>query len=136
MPPQTSPVLPDPPPEATAPTEHLLAQLEAISRDRPDRVLRLRGTVRALPPPAGREGGEDPAAAAAPDEPCELVIYRGFSSSTTHPTAFDPVQPVLPETTRLISAEILQAPLRPGEAEGLLAGPGPVALFLEPGAWP
>jgi len=133
MPPQTSPVLPDPPPEATAPTEQLLAQLEAISRDRPDRVLRLRGTVRALPPQAGREGGEDPAA---PDEPCELVIYRGFSSSTTHPTAFDPDQPALPETTRLISAEILQAPLRPGEAEGLLAGPGPVALFLEPGAWP
>ena len=136
MPPQTSHVLPDPPPEATAPTEQLLGQLEAISRERPDRVLRLRGTVRALPPEAGREGGEDPAAAAAPDEPCELVIYRGFSSSTTHPTAFDPDQPALPETTQLISAEILQAPLRPGEAEGLLAGPGPVALFLEPGAWP
>ena len=136
MPPQTSPVLPDPPPEATAPTEQLLAQLEAISRDRPDRVLRLRGTVRALPPEAGREAGEDPAAAASPDEPCELVIYRGFSSSTTHPTAFDPDQPALPETARLISAEILQAPLRPGEAEELLAGPGPVELFLEPGAWP
>jgi hypothetical protein len=126
-------VLPDPPTEATAPTEQLLAQLEAISRERPDRVLRLRGTVRALPPEAGREGDEDPAALV---EPCELVIYRGFSSSTTHPTAFDPDQPALPVTTRLISAEILQAPLRPGEAEGLLAGPGPVALFLEPGAWP
>jgi hypothetical protein len=69
-------------------------------------------------------------------EPFELVIYRGFSSSTTHPTAFDPDQPALPETARLLSAEILQAPLRPGEAEGLLAGPGPVDLFLEPGAWP
>jgi hypothetical protein len=64
------------------------------------------------------------------------VIYRGFSSSTTHPTAFDPDQPALPEIARLISAEILQAPLRPGEAEGLLAGPGPAELFLEPGAWP
>ena len=136
MPPQTSPVLPDPPPEATAPTEQLLARLEAISRERPDRVLRLRGTLRAMPPEACREGGEDSAAAASADEPCELVIYRGFSSSTTHPTAFDPDQPALPETTRLISAEILQAPLRPGEAEGLLAGPGPVALFLEPGTWP
>jgi len=133
---QTSPLPPDPPPEATAPTEQLLARLEAISRERPDRVLRLRGTLRALPPEAGREGGEDPAEAVAPVEPCELVIYRGFSSSTTHPTAFDPDQPALPETTRLISAEILQAPLRPGEAEGLLAGPGPVELFLEPGAWP
>jgi hypothetical protein len=135
MTPQTSPLLPDPPPEASAPTEQLLARLEAISRERPDRVLRLRGTLRALPPEACREGGEDPSAAASADEPCELVIYRGFSSSTTHPTAFDPDQPALPETARLISAEILQAPLRPGAAEGLLAGPGPVALFLEPGAW-
>jgi hypothetical protein len=132
----TSPFAPDPPSEATAPTEQLLARLEAISRERPDRVLRLRGTLRALPPEAGREGGEDPTAAAAPVEPCELVIYRGFSSSTTHPTAFDPDQPALPETARLISAEILHAPLRPGAAEGLLAGPGPVTLFLEPGAWP
>ncbi len=136
MPPQASPLLPDQPPEATAPTEQLLARLEAISRERPDRVLRLRGTLRALPPEAGREGGEDPAAAACSDEPCELVIYRGFSSSTTHPTAFDPDQPALPESARLLSAELLQAPLRPGEAEGLLAGPGPVDLFLEPGAWP
>ncbi|MEI6111997.1 MAG: hypothetical protein WCP63_10055, partial [Cyanobium sp. ELA712] len=116
--------------------EQLLARLEAISRERPDRVLRLRGTLRALPPEAGREGGEDPAAAAAPDEPCELVIYRGFSSSTTHPTAFDPDQPALPETTRLISAEILQALRLAGPQGGLLAGPGPVAMFLEPGAWP
>ena len=136
MDPVTIPSTPDPAPKATAPAERLLARLEAISHERPDRVLRLRGTLRALPPEAGREAGEDPAAAVSPDEPCELVIYRGFSSSTTHPTAFDPDQPALPETTRLISAEILQAPLRPGEAEGLLAGPGPVALFLEPGTWP
>jgi len=133
---ETSPFATDPPPGATVATERLLARLEAISRERPDRVLRLRGTLRALPPEAGRDAGEDPAAAASPDEPCELVIYRGFSSSTTHPTAFDPDQSALPETARLISAEILQAPLRPGEAEGLLAGPGPVELFLEPGAWP
>ena len=98
-----------------------IGRFETVSRDRPDRVLRLRGRV--------EMDGEAPVS-------FELLIFRGFSSSTTHPTAFDPDQPALPETTRLISAEILQAPLRPGEAEGLLAGPGPVALFLEPGAWP
>ena len=119
----TNPSASNPQPEATIATEPLLARLEAISRERPDRVLRLRGTLQA------------PAAASAPDEPFELVIYRGFSSSTTHPTAFDPDQPALPETARVTSAEILQAPLRPGEAEGLLAGPGPVEFFLEPGAW-
>jgi len=132
----TSPFAPEPPPGATAATEQLLARLEAISRERPDRVLRLHGTLRPLPAEDGREPGEEPEAAASPLEPFELVIYRGFSSSTTHPTAFDPDQPALPETARLLSAEILQAPLRPGEAEGLLAGPGPVDLFLEPGAWP
>ena len=127
---------PEPAPGATAATEQLLARLEAISRERPDRVLRLHGSLRPMPTEGGREPGEDPEAAASPLEPFELVIYRGFSSSTTHPTAFDPDQPALPETARLLSAEILQAPLRPGEAEGLLAGPGPVDLFLEPGAWP
>jgi hypothetical protein len=132
----TSPFAPEPPPGATAATEHLLAKLEAISRERPDRVLRLHGSLRPLPTEGGREPGETPEGSASPLEPFELVIYRGFSSSTTHPTAFDPDQPALPETARLLSAEILQAPLRPGEAEGLLAGPGPVDLFLEPGAWP
>jgi len=132
----TSPFAPEPPPGATAATEHLLAKLEAISRERPDRVLRLHGSLRPLPTEGGREPGEPPEGSASPLEPFELVIYRGFSSSTTHPTAFDPDQPALPETARLLSAEILQAPLRPGEAEGLLAGPGPVDLFLEPGAWP
>ena len=132
----TSPFAPEPAPGATAATEQLLARLEAISRERPDRVLRLHGTLRPLPTEGVREPGEDPEAAASPLEPFELVIYRGFSSSTTHPTAFDPDQPALPETARLLSAEILQAPLRPGEAEGVLAGPGSVDLFLEPGAWP
>jgi len=139
MAPATIPSLPEPPPGATAATEQLLARLEAISRERPDRVLRLQGTLRPLPAEGGRKPGEDPDATASPvepDEPFELVIYRGFSSSTTHPTAFDPDQPALPEIARLISAEILQAPLRPAEAEALLAGPGPAEFFLDPGAWP
>jgi hypothetical protein len=67
-------------------------------------------------------------------EAFELVIYRGFSSSTTHPTAFDPDQPALPETAQISGAELLQAPLRPGAAEVLLAGP--VQAFLDPAAWP
>jgi hypothetical protein len=122
-------------PAATPASAALLAQLEAISRARPDRVLRLRGLLD--PAALGAEGpveGGPPAAVSL--EPFELLIYRGFSSSTTHPTGYDPDQPALPEGARLISAEILQAPLRPGEAEELLAGPGPVELFLEPGAWP
>ena len=63
-----------------------LAALEAISRERPDRVLRLRGE---LPGDAGSW------------EPFELLIFRGFSSSVSHPTAFDPDQPALPATARI-----------------------------------
>ena len=48
----------------------LVSQLEERSRSHGDRVLRLMGVVGA--------------------EPFELLIFRGFSSSTTHPTRFDP----------------------------------------------
>jgi hypothetical protein len=91
-----------------------IEQLEACSRSRPDRVLRLRGEL---------EG-----------EPYELLIYRGFSSSTTHPTAFDPDRPVLPAGTVIEGAELLAGPLNPA-AEERLAGPVPPERFLDPGGW-
>ena len=94
-----------------------LSQLEALSRSRPDRVLRLRGRLPLAPP-----------------EPFELLIFRGFSSSVTHPTAFDPDQAALPAGTVLESAELLQGPLDPG-AETVLAGPLPVEALLDPRAW-
>ncbi|MFO7630037.1 MAG: hypothetical protein R6W06_11095 [Prochlorococcaceae cyanobacterium] len=97
----------------------LLQALEECSRSRPDRVLRLRGVLRA--------GGPG-------EEPFELLIFRGFSSSTTHPTGFDPDQPVLAQELVLRSAELLAGPLNP-EAEQLLAGPELPAAFLEPAAW-
>jgi hypothetical protein len=98
----------------------LLADLEAISRSRSDRVLRLRGTL--------------PAEAGEASEPFELLIFRGFSSSVSHPTAFDPDQPALAESAQITAAELLQGPLNPAQ-EVLLAGPVAVEAFLEPGAW-
>ncbi|MCT0224533.1 hypothetical protein KQ310_05105 [Synechococcus sp. CS-1328] len=92
----------------------MLARLEEISRDRPDRVLRLRGVL-----------GEDP---------LELLVFRGFSSSTTHPTEVDPDQSVLPPGARIEAAELLVGPLRPG-AEQVLVGPVPMDQFLDPGCW-
>jgi hypothetical protein len=109
---------------APAPIAALLAALETISRGRPDRVLRLVGT---LPAPE-----QDPAAA--DEEPFELLIFRGFSSSITHPTAFDPDQPALPESARISAAELLAGPLNPSD-ERRLAGPLPAEAFLDPGAW-
>jgi hypothetical protein len=98
----------------------LLSELEAISRCRSDRVLRLRGAL--------------PAEIGAGWEPFELLIFRGFSSSVSHPTAFDPDQPALAESAQITAAELLQGPLNPAQ-ETLLAGPVAVEAFREPGAW-
>ena len=80
----------------------LVQELEERTRLNPDRVVRLHGFVL--------------------DEPFELLIFRGFSSSTTHPTAFDPDTSVLPEGIRLDWAELLQGPLNPA-GETRLVGP-------------
>ncbi|MFM8525462.1 MAG: hypothetical protein ACKOCM_07570 [Cyanobacteriota bacterium] len=102
----------------------LLADLEAISRLRPDRVLRLRG-LRTVAP----EGASE-----AEPEAFELLVFRGFSSSTTHPIAVDPDQPVLPGGVVIGTAELLRAPLNP-TAEERLAGPLPPQAFRDPQAW-
>ena len=96
----------------------LLVQLEALSSRFPQRALRLHGTL---------PGDQGP-------EPFELVLFRGFSSSLTHPTEFDPDHPLLPDGSELSGAELLQAPLIPGQ-EQVLAGPVPAAEFLVPERW-
>ena len=92
----------------------LVQQLEERSRQMPDRVVRLRGTAQ--------------------NEPFELLIFRGFSSSTTHPTAFDPDASVLPEETRLERAGLLQGPLHPTESV-VLIGPLPPVDLLNQASW-
>ena len=99
----------------------LVQALETISRDRVDRVLRLSGTV-----PSAEQPGQI--------DLFELVIYRGFSSSTTHPTAFDPDEVVLPPGVVLTAAHLLQGPLNPAD-ETVLLGPEPVEAFLSPKHW-
>lgn len=123
----------------------LLAALEALSRARPDRVLRLRGSLPggALEPDAaaaapdqpqltGEQSGSEPLPVAW--EPFELLIFRGFSSLTTHPTAFDPDRPALPEQARISGAELLAAPLNP-DGGVPLAGPAAAAMFLVEAHW-
>jgi hypothetical protein len=105
----------------------VLACLEAISCDRPDRVLRIRGE---LP----MDSGGNPSAGGGRFEAFELLVFRGFSSSVTHPTAFDPDVPALPAGSTIESAELLQGPLTPGDDQ-LIAGPEPVARFLQPEGW-
>ena len=100
-------------------SDSLLPALEAISRDRPDRVLRLWGTVQSS------EGAE---------EVLEVLIFRGFSSCTTHSTDFDPDQSVLPDGAALETAELLRGPLNPQQEERLL-GPLTVAALMDREAW-
>jgi hypothetical protein len=88
--------------------------LEERTRVQPQRVVRLRGQVG--------------------DVPFELLIFRGFSSSTTHPTAFDPDASVLPEGTTQVQAELLQGPLSPTQ-EVVLAGPMPPNDLLVQANW-
>ena len=97
----------------------LLPALEAISRDRPDRVLRLRGTVQCA------EGVE---------EAMEVLIFRGFSSCTTHPTDFDPDRTVLPDGAVIQTAELLRGPLNPQREERLI-GPLPLDQFIDADRW-
>jgi len=96
-----------------------IGRFETLSRDRPDRVLRLRGQVEI--------DGQAP-------ESFELLIFRGFSSSTTHPTAFDPDQPALAAGSEIARATLLEGPLKPGN-EIKLAGPAPVETFLLGQGW-
>ena len=43
----------------------------------------------------------------------QIVIFKGFSSSITRPTAFDPEVPVLPENAEIQAIDILQGPYSP-----------------------
>ena len=91
----------------------LVQELEERTRLSPDRVVRLHGFVL--------------------DEPFELLIFRGFSSSTTHPTAFDPDASVLPDGTRLDWADLLQGPLDPAGETRLIGPVNPEDLLAQAG---
>ena len=88
-------------------------------------VLRLRGQV-----PVDAASGDGSVGR----EPFELLVFRGFSSSVTHATAFDPDRPALPEGTVIETAELLAGPLDPLQ-ERRLAAPQPVVAFLNPASW-
>ncbi|BEV35626.1 hypothetical protein [Synechococcus sp. M16CYN] len=89
----------------------LINRLEERSRSHSDRVVRIVGVV-----------GMDA---------FELLIFRGFSSSTTHATALDPDVSVLPEGTILKNAELLWGPMRPGEECVLIKTASPAELLAQ-----
>jgi hypothetical protein len=45
--------------------------------------------------------------------PDEIMIFKGFSSSLVHPTAFDPDIPVLPAHAEIIQIDLAYSPYNP-----------------------
>ncbi|MGF1497206.1 MAG: hypothetical protein ACFB8W_10335 [Elainellaceae cyanobacterium] len=56
------------------------------------------------------------------DEPDQIAVFRGFSSSLMRPTAFDPDVPVLPEEAEIQSIDRLRGPFDPSNPQVIQAG--------------
>ncbi|HIK17129.1 MAG TPA: hypothetical protein IGS53_17825 [Leptolyngbyaceae cyanobacterium M33_DOE_097] len=52
----------------------------------------------------------------------QVLVFRGFSSSLTNPTAYDPDIPVLPESAKIVSIDRLRGPYNPTAPEYLQQG--------------
>lgn len=52
----------------------------------------------------------------------QVAIFRGFSSSLTRPTAYDPDIPVLPPDAEILSVDRLQGPYDPASPVYLQRG--------------
>ena len=74
---------------------NLISELEDISLRYPERVLKIIGYVE-------KKGTK---------EYLEIIIFKGFSSSTTHPIEFDPDERVLKEKCCFLSCQLFIAPL-------------------------
>ena len=52
----------------------------------------------------------------------QIVVYKGFASSLTSQTAFDPDIPVIPVDAKIINIDRLEAPYRPDTPRYLQQG--------------
>ncbi len=73
----------------------LINSLEKISSEIPDRILKLEGFIQ-------KENQI---------EQLEILIFRGFSSSTTHPIEIDSEKKVIPLTYKITNFKLYKAPL-------------------------
>ena len=77
----------------------LINSLEKISAEIPDRVLKLEGFIQ-------KENQK---------EQLEIIIFRGFSSSTTHPIEIDSEKKVIAFTYIITNLKLYKAPLTESE---------------------
>tara|TARA_Y100001978_G_scaffold51998_1_gene46755 strand:- start:1781 stop:2083 length:303 start_codon:yes stop_codon:yes gene_type:complete len=71
----------------------LIRDLELISLKKPNEIFRLKGHL------------------IYNKEYLEIIIYKGFSSSTTHPIEFDEERNVIGKKYTILKCELLKAPL-------------------------
>ena len=81
----------------------LINSLEKISTQTPDRVLKLEGFIL-------KENQK---------EQLEILIYRGYSSSTTHPIEIDSEKKVITLSYKITNFKLYKAPLIETEANFL-----------------
>ena len=77
----------------------LINSLEKISSEMPDRVLKLEGFIL-------KENQK---------EQLEILIFRGYSSSTTHPIEIDSEKKVITLSYTITNFKLYKAPLRESE---------------------
>ena len=73
----------------------LINSLEKISSEIPDRILKLEGFIQ-------KENQK---------EQLEIIIFRGYSSSTTHPIEIDSEKKVIALTYRITNFKLYKSPL-------------------------
>ena len=73
----------------------LINSLEKISSEMPDRILKLEGFIQ-------KENQKDK---------LEILIFRGYSSSTTHPIEIDSEKKVITFSNRITNFKLYKAPL-------------------------
>ena len=56
------------------------------------------------------------------DEIDQIAIFKGFSSSLMHPTAFDPEVPVLPDEAKILSIDRVASPYNPSSPRYIQQG--------------
>ena len=67
-------------------------------------------------------------------EELELIIYKGFSSSTTHPIEFDPYKNVINEKLFFTKGQLYLSPLKK-ESNNLIKESNQVISFLDENYW-
>ena len=77
----------------------LIKSLEKISSEIPDRILKLEGFIL-------KENNQ---------EQLEILIFRGYSSSTTHPIEVDSEKKVINFSYKITSFKLYKAPLKETE---------------------